>query len=207
MKKTLVNGTDVQEDIAIKLMYGDESVYEDIVRNIAPAIQKWLKSQPFGLTPEDAEDIVCESIMRLWERREQYDDSKGSVKVYLYRIARNLMLDRPKSNRFKTMQKERQCDDEYLREIAAPQRKKEHNKPMDSDTPLLIALREELRELPNNQRKVLIEDAGATEEMPAAQLGKILGGIPAGTIRQLRKRGKDNLRLKLSKRGFDGTKE
>ena len=198
--------TDLHEDIAVKLVCGDESVYEEIVRNYAPTIQAWLLALPFGLTRDDAEDIVCEAIMRLWEKREQFDDSQGSnVRNYLYKIAKNLLLDRPKTRRFKTMCRERQVSDEYLKNLAAPKKKSETRSPENPETPILAAVREALRELPEAHRRVLLEDAGATVEMPAAELGRILGGIPAGTIRQHRKRGRDALRRKLAERGFSGT--
>ena len=206
MDDVTAKNTDVHDDIALKLICGEESVYEDIVRNYAPAIQAWLLSLPFGLSRDDAEDLVCEAIMRLWEKRERYDDSKGSVRSYLYKIAKNLLLDRPKSSRFKTMQQERHVSDEYMKNLAAPKKKSASKSPEDQDMPILIAVRETLRELPEMQRKVLLEDAGATEELPAPELGEILGGIPAGTIRQYRKRGKDTLRRKLTERGFSGTK-
>ena len=206
MDDVTAKSTDVHEDIAIKLVCSEESVYEDIVRNYAPAIQAWLLSLPYGLSPDDAEDIVCEGIMRLWEKRENYKESEGTVRNYLYKIAKNLLLDRPKTSRFKTMQQERHFSDEYLKNIAAPKKKSARKSSEDQDMPILIVLREAIRELPEMHRKVLLEDAGATEELPAAELGKILGGIPAGTIRQYRKRGKDTLRRKLAERGFGGTK-
>lgn len=205
MDEATTKSTDVHEDIALKLMCGEESVCEEIVRQYAPAIRNWLLTLPYGLSRDDAENIVCEAIARLWEKRDQYDDSKGSLRSYLFKIAKNLVLDRPKTSRFKTMSQERQVSDEYLKSLAAPKKKSASKSPKDPDEPILIALREALRELPEMQRKVLIEDAGATEELPAAQLGEILGGIPAGTIRQYRKRGKDALRRKLLERGFDGT--
>lgn len=207
MDDVTAQSTDVHDDIALKLICGDKAVYEDIVRNYAPAIQAWLLSLSFGLSREDAEDLVCEAIMRLWEKREQYDDSRGgSVRSYLYKIAKNLLLDRPKSSRFKTMQQERHVSDEHLKNLAAPKKRSASKSPEDQDIPILVALRETLRELPKMQRKILLEDAGVTEELPAHELGEILGGIPASTIRQYRKRGKDTLRRKLAERGFDGTK-
>lgn len=205
MDDVTAKSTDVNDDIALKLMCGDESVCEEIVRNYAPAIQKWLLKLPFGLSREDAEDLVCEAIARLWEKRDQYDDSEGSLKSYLFQITKNLLLDRPKTSRFKTMCQERHINDDYLKNLAAPKKKSVSKSPQDRDEPILVALREALRELPEMQRKVLIEDAGATHELPAAQLGEILGGIPAGTIRQYRKRGKDTLRRKLVEHGFGGT--
>lgn len=206
MDEVVAKSMDVHENIAMKLIIGDESVCEDILRNYAPKIQKRLLLLPFKLSIEDAEDIVCEAIMRLWEKREQYDDSKASVRIYLYRIAENLLRDRPKTSRFKTMRQERYVGDEYLKTLAAPKKKSESRSNKDPEEPILVALREELRKLPDNQRRVLIEDAGATNELSAPELGDILE-VPAGTIRQWRKRSKDTLRHRLAKRGFGCAKD
>ncbi len=206
MDETTANDIDMHEEVALKLMCDETSVYDDIVHDYVPAIQAWLLLLPFGLSREDAENIACEAVMRLWEKRDKYDESKGNVRNYLFQIAKNLLLDRPKSGRFKTMRKERKVSDEYLKNLAAPKKKSVNESSENQDRPILIALRETLRELPDIQRKILLEDAGMTEELPAAELGKILGGIPAGTIRQYRKRGKDTLRRKLTERGFGGTK-
>lgn len=43
--------------------------------------------------PDEAEDVVQEVFVRVWERREQWRPG-GSVQAYLYRIARNLLVDR-----------------------------------------------------------------------------------------------------------------
>lgn len=135
MDEATTETTDVHEDIALKLMCGEESVCEEIVRNYAPSIRNWLLKLPYGISRDDAEDIVCEAIARLWEKRDQYDDSKGSLRSYLFKIAKNLVLDRPKTSRFKTMCLERQVSDEYLKSLVAPKRKSATKTSQDPEEP------------------------------------------------------------------------
>ncbi len=47
-----------------------------------------------GLNHQDAEDIVQETMERAWRHREVLDPAAGSVRGWLYTVARNIVIDR-----------------------------------------------------------------------------------------------------------------
>jgi RNA polymerase sigma-70 factor (ECF subfamily) len=42
---------------------------------------------------ERAEDLTSQTFLKAWERFDSFDSSKGTVSVWLYRIARNTLID------------------------------------------------------------------------------------------------------------------
>ena len=54
------------------------------------------------LTGQDrmrAEDVVQETLLRAWRNRERLDESRGSVRAWLFTVARNIVIDEWRTRR------------------------------------------------------------------------------------------------------------
>jgi RNA polymerase sigma factor (sigma-70 family) len=198
------NILDVQDDMAIRLCDGDETVWEDILEKYAPSIMKSLEYRYSLFSNEDIEDMVCEAIKRLWAKRQKYNDSKGSIKALLYRIADNIAKDILKSGWKKLQEKREYCDNQTLEELATVCTDEEENEiSKDYDSSFNIDFRRIIDSLPEVQKKIIQAFALAPEgEINAAVIGRELG-YPAVSVRVNHKRSKDKIRAEMKKRGHD----
>ncbi len=196
--------SDEQDEIAIRLWDEDKTILEDILVKYVPSIEKALGRKYRSFSIEDLEDIVCEAIKRLWEKRKEYSDSQGSVKALLYRIADNIAKDLLKFGWKKLQEKREYWANESLEDLATiypSQDKDEDSK--DCDSPLNVDLREIVNNLPVVQQKIIWAFALAPEgEINATIIGKDLG-YPATTIRVYLKRAKETIRDEMKKRGHN----
>lgn len=196
--------SDVQDEVAIRLWDGDETVSEVILDEYAPSIMKSLGYRYHLFSTEDLEDIVCEAIKRLWAKRERYDDSQGSIKALLYRIADNVAKDILKSGWQKLQGEREHCADVPLEKLAIVYPDEDEDEVSeDYDSPFNVDLREIVKSLPEVQQKIIWAFASAQEgEINAGIIGKELG-YTAVTIRVYHKRAKDKIRAEMKKRGHD----
>lgn len=206
---------DLQDNIALGLWDGNESVVEAILTHYGPVVEKALmKKYAPHLGAEDCEDVVCEAISRLWQARSTYDDKKAKVKTWLYKIADNCAKDVLRSGWHKAQEREQGKEPDLLEELATYDRHAGQHEP-DEDDPLnggmqakesklMQDFRQVLSSLPETQRLILEQDALAGEDgVDTAVLGARLGGIPAATIRVYRKRAKDAVQAEMKKRGHN----
>ena len=63
--------------------------------------------QGMGTSRAIAEELAQESLMRLWSHAERYDGQRGAVSTWLFRIARNLAIDRTRRHRFQALLQQR----------------------------------------------------------------------------------------------------
>jgi RNA polymerase sigma-70 factor (ECF subfamily) len=66
----------------------DEDAVESIYREHGPALRRFVLSA--SRDPQFAEDVVQETVLRVWQHA---PDISGSLRSYLYRTARNIMID------------------------------------------------------------------------------------------------------------------
>jgi len=206
----IITEQELQDHIALKVFDNDESALTDILKFYAPAIEKIISCKYRGfLKSEDVEEIVCDAIRKFWDARKNYDDKRGTIRALLYKIADNTAKDVLRLGWQKTSRLERSVDKEYLEQNLRCDahlnqiEEDEENSHSEKYENRLKAVKEVLEELPHIQRKILMEDAMAGDEVESAELGKRLGGIPAVTIRVYRSRAKEAFRKGMKKRGFE----
>ena len=45
---------------------------------------------------DDIDDLISEVVLRMWAKRERYDENRGAVSAWVNKIARNIVLDAAK---------------------------------------------------------------------------------------------------------------
>lgn len=68
-----------------------------VFSHFGPRLKRYL----IGLNADEAQadELVQETMLRLWRRAELFDPARASVTTWLFRIARNLFLDRVRGQR------------------------------------------------------------------------------------------------------------
>lgn len=70
----------------------DRASFMRIYDHFAPRVRVYLKG--LGSPEPVAEELAQEALLRLWQRAELYDAGRGGLSTWLFRIARNLHIDR-----------------------------------------------------------------------------------------------------------------
>lgn len=203
--------TAVEDDLALRVWDGDETVLPDLLLYCAGSIEAAIARRP-GMK-SIAEDIVAEAIARFWKYRQQYD-GRRSLRCYLYRIAVNVAKEyaagRLKWQRARNL--EAPVDGELVGETDGVS-DADSDETVKKPEPLHQALSEVVGKLSALFRDIIQAYANAGNCPPdAAELGIEMGrrhnhGVPypAGTIRQYKKRARDTIVLEMKKLGFDLT--
>lgn len=70
----------------------DRDCFMRIYDHFAPRLRLYLKG--IGSPEAVAEELAQEALLRLWQRASSYDPARSSLSTWLFRIARNLHIDR-----------------------------------------------------------------------------------------------------------------
>ena len=140
-------------------------------------------SRRIVLDASDAEEILQEAFLQVWNQAERYDTSRSSVSTWLVLITRSRSIDRLRSRQVKD------------RTLTALKREKSnpHTSPRGMGSVLLDQRRQrlhrEMQELPMEQRQVL-ELAffkGMTQSEIAGSTGIPLGTVKTRTLLAMKK--------------------
>ena len=140
-------------------------------------------SRRIVLDESDAEEILQEVFLQVWNQAERYDTARSSVSTWLVLITRSRSIDRLRS---------RQVKDRTLTALQR-ERSEQHTSPRGMGSVLLDQrrrrLHRELQELPMEQRQVL-ELAffrGMTQSEIAGTTGIPLGTVKTRTLLAMKK--------------------
>ena len=116
---------------------------------IAPKLTNYLVASGMGY--QAACDIVQETFLRVWKRRDELMDDEAQVSGFVYTIARNLRADLARKNSRMSLQEE--ITDADMQETAAPDRKLEED---EETTALRTRLTAALDQLPPLLREAFL---------------------------------------------------
>lgn len=82
------------DTLALRLLDGDEAVVQDLIRAYGPKLRGVVHAQ-FGrlLADDEQEDAVTTAFLKAWNKRNTFDDKRGSLRAWLVRIAMNAAKD------------------------------------------------------------------------------------------------------------------
>jgi len=120
---------------------------------------------------EIAEDVLQETLVKIWNSIHQYDTAKGRLFTWMVNVARNLAIDKVRSKDFRNHSKNQDIDN-HVNSID------EHSN--SSYQPDLLGVKDLLIKLKPEQKKIvdLIYFHGYTHVEVADELG-----IPLGTVK------------------------
>ena len=76
----------------------DRDSFMRIYDHFFPRVRLYLRG--LGSPDAGADELAQESLLRLWQRAGMFEPGRGSVSTWLFRIARNLYIDRVRQERY-----------------------------------------------------------------------------------------------------------
>ncbi len=159
-------------DLLHQIARHDESALADLYGRYSGLLLAL--SRRIVIDSSDAEEILQEVFLQVWNQAERYDRRRSSVSTWLVLITRSRSIDRLRS---------RQVKDRTLASMKQENRN-QHTSPEGAGAVLLDQRRQrlsqEMQELPNEQRQVL--ELAFFKGMTQSEIAHDTG-IPLGTVK------------------------
>jgi RNA polymerase sigma-70 factor (ECF subfamily) len=70
----------------------DKEAFRSLFKHFSPFLKAFLIKSG-GVTPENAEELVQETMIKVWRKAPSYSSSQASASTWIYTIARNTRID------------------------------------------------------------------------------------------------------------------
>jgi RNA polymerase sigma-70 factor (ECF subfamily) len=161
----------------------DRVAFSTLYDYFAPRLKSYCQKQ--GSSPDQAEEIVQETMANVWRKASQFDATKVSASTWIYTIARNRRIDLlRKSNR-----PEPDMNDPAFVKDDEPDAHEVMSREEEASRPRTV-----LSSLPEEQSRVL--SLAFFEDMAHGQIASELG-LPLGTVKSRIRLGLKRIRSEL----------
>lgn len=147
----------------------DKDAFQDLFLHFAPRVKAFTLRQ--GADAQMAEEIVQETMVKVWRKAGQFDPAKASASTWIFTIARNLRIDMLR----RAARPEPDADDPFFVPDPAPPAHETMSRDQEA-----TRLHDALSGLPPEQQEVL--RLAFFEDKPHTQVAEELG-IPLGTVK------------------------
>ena len=161
----------------------DQVAFRAIFDHFAPRLKGFLMGQ--GTSPQMAEEVVQESMVKIWRKADQYDPARAAASTWIFTIARNMRIDHLRKNN----RPEPDMDDPAF--VPDPEPLATENISQAQDA---AALHAAMAELSEDQRAVL--KLAYFEEKAHPEIAEALD-IPLGTVKSRIRLALKNIRSKI----------
>jgi len=197
-------GADLTAGDIRRFLDGDEGVLEQLIRVLGPKVEARLREAFPALRPY-LEDLLAESLYRLWTRREKFDPGRGSLVGYWLTIAESAARDLLRANWQQTRARETTPEGDYLEQLAESPAAPFSGAGVGEGSAVPAEERafwEVFSGLPEVDRHILLHYAQVDGEGHwAVELAQTLNLSP-GAIRTRRLRSMERIRQALARKGF-----
>jgi len=170
----------------------DKNAFGELFGHFSPLLKAFLMKG--GATAEQAEELVQETMIKVWRKSPTYDSSRAAANTWIYTIARNTRID--------WLRSQNRRDPEAL---SAEELYGERTEPTPYSSLVHIRKRKQLGEqlklLPAEQMIVLqhMYFQGKSGQQVAEELG-----VPLGTVKSRIRLALNKMKLALVEAGVDG---
>jgi RNA polymerase sigma factor (sigma-70 family) len=147
----------------------DRKAFRELYAHFSPRLNAYVLRQ--GTEPQIAEEVVQESMVKVWRKAGQFDPSKAAASTWIFTIARNMRIDLLRRNYRPDPDK----NDPAFTPDPEPQAFDTVSLGEDS-----LRLRRSIEKLPVEQQKVL--QLAFFEDKPHSEVAKELN-MPLGTVK------------------------